>query len=38
MSRSTKKNILLALKGIAMGAVELVPGVSAGTIALRRVY
>jgi putative membrane protein len=34
MSRSTKKNILLALKGIAMGAVELVPGVSAGTIAL----
>jgi putative membrane protein len=34
MSRSTKENILLAFKGIAMGAVELVPGVSAGTIAL----
>jgi len=34
MSRSTKENILLALKGVAMGAVELVPGVSAGTIAL----
>jgi putative membrane protein len=34
MSRSTKENLLLALKGMAMGAVELVPGVSAGTIAL----
>ena len=34
MSRSIKENVLLALKGVAMGAVELVPGVSAGTIAL----
>jgi len=34
MTRSTKENVLLAFKGIAMGAVELVPGVSAGTIAL----
>lgn len=34
MSRTTKENILLAFKGMAMGAVELVPGVSAGTIAL----
>lgn len=34
MSRTTKENVLLALKGMAMGAVELVPGVSAGTIAL----
>lgn len=32
--RSTKENLLLGLKGMAMGAVELVPGVSAGTIAL----
>ena len=34
MKRTTKENVLLALKGMAMGAVELVPGVSAGTIAL----
>ena len=34
MKRTTKQNVLLAFKGMAMGAVELVPGVSAGTIAL----
>ena len=34
MKRTVKENALLALKGMAMGAVELVPGVSAGTIAL----
>lgn len=34
MIRTKKENVLLALKGMAMGAVELVPGVSAGTIAL----
>lgn len=34
MKRTTKENVLLAFKGMAMGAVELVPGVSAGTIAL----
>ncbi|MBL4709552.1 MAG: DUF368 domain-containing protein [Flavobacteriales bacterium] len=34
MARTTKENLLLGLKGMAMGAVELVPGVSAGTIAL----
>ena len=34
MKRTTKQNVLLAFKGMAMGAVELVPGVSAGTIEL----
>lgn len=34
MVRTTKENLMILLKGMAMGAVELVPGVSAGTIAL----
>lgn len=34
MSKTKKEYFLIALKGMAMGAVELVPGVSAGTIAL----
>jgi putative membrane protein len=31
--RSTKHKLLLFLRGVAMGAVDLVPGISAGTIA-----
>ena len=34
MARSIKDYITIGFKGMAMGAVELVPGVSAGTIAL----
>lgn len=34
MKRSLKEYALISLKGMGMGAVELVPGVSAGTIAL----
>ena len=30
---SVKENILLFLKGMAMGAADVVPGVSGGTIA-----
>ncbi|WP_299682753.1 DUF368 domain-containing protein [uncultured Tenacibaculum sp.] len=33
MSRTTKNYIVLALKGMAMGAADVVPGVSGGTIA-----
>ncbi|MBU2020046.1 MAG: DUF368 domain-containing protein [Bacteroidetes bacterium] len=33
MMRSTKDKMLLSLKGIAMGAADVVPGVSGGTIA-----
>ena len=32
--RRTSQNLLLFLRGVAMGAVDLVPGVSAGTVAL----
>jgi len=32
--RHTSQNLLLFLRGVAMGAVDLVPGVSAGTVAL----
>ena len=32
--RQTSQNLLLFLRGVAMGAVDLVPGVSAGTVAL----
>ena len=31
--RSLRQNLLLFLKGIAMGAADVVPGVSGGTIA-----
>ena len=34
MKRGLKDYLLLFFKGMAMGAVELVPGVSGGTIAL----
>lgn len=34
MQRSKKESIQLALKGMAMGAADIVPGVSGGTIAL----
>jgi putative membrane protein len=34
MSRSTKEYISVGLKGLAMGAADIVPGVSGGTIAL----
>lgn len=34
MSRTTKDYILIGLKGMAMGAADIVPGVSGGTIAL----
>ena len=33
MKRSLAQNGLLTLKGIAMGAADVVPGVSGGTIA-----
>ncbi len=33
MSRTTKNYLVLALKGMAMGAADVVPGVSGGTIA-----
>lgn len=33
MSRTTKNYVILALKGMAMGAADVVPGVSGGTIA-----
>lgn len=33
MSRTIKGNLLLSLKGLAMGAADVVPGVSGGTIA-----
>lgn len=33
MSRSTKNYIIISLKGMAMGAADVVPGVSGGTIA-----
>jgi putative membrane protein len=33
MNRNFKENILLFSKGIAMGAADVVPGVSGGTIA-----
>ncbi|PJC60276.1 MAG: DUF368 domain-containing protein, partial [Flavobacteriales bacterium CG_4_9_14_0_2_um_filter_35_242] len=33
MQRSLKDYIVLILKGIAMGAADVVPGVSGGTIA-----
>ncbi|WP_299716478.1 DUF368 domain-containing protein [uncultured Tenacibaculum sp.] len=33
MSRTTKNYVVLALKGMAMGAADVVPGVSGGTIA-----
>ncbi|WP_075342024.1 DUF368 domain-containing protein [Tenacibaculum agarivorans] len=33
MNRTTKSYIVLALKGMAMGAADVVPGVSGGTIA-----
>ncbi|MDY0781081.1 DUF368 domain-containing protein [Tenacibaculum sp. IB213877] len=33
MNRTTRSYILLALKGMAMGAADVVPGVSGGTIA-----
>ena len=33
MSRTIKDYIVIGLKGIAMGAADLVPGVSGGTIA-----
>ena len=31
--KSTQYKLLLFLRGVAMGAVDLVPGISAGTIA-----
>lgn len=34
MAKTTKDYILIGLKGIAMGAADIVPGVSGGTIAL----
>lgn len=34
MSKSKREYFLIALKGIAMGAADIVPGVSGGTIAL----
>ena len=34
MSKSTKEYFLIAIKGVAMGAADIVPGVSGGTIAL----
>ena len=34
MKQSMQKHILVYLKGLAMGAADLVPGVSGGTIAL----
>ena len=34
MSRSTKDYLIIGLKGMAMGAADIVPGVSGGTIAL----
>ena len=34
MAKQFKDRILITLKGLAMGAVEVVPGVSSGTIAL----
>ncbi len=34
MSKSKKEYFVIALKGIAMGAADIVPGVSGGTIAL----
>ena len=34
MQRSKRESIQLALKGMAMGAADIVPGVSGGTIAL----
>ena len=33
MSRNSKDYIGIALKGVAMGAADVVPGVSGGTIA-----
>ena len=33
MTRSTKDYIFILLKGVAMGAADVVPGVSGGTIA-----
>ncbi|MDX9909957.1 MAG: DUF368 domain-containing protein, partial [Mariniphaga sp.] len=33
MSRKTKSYLLLTLKGMGMGAADVVPGVSGGTIA-----
>ena len=34
MERSSKNYLIIALKGMAMGAADIVPGVSGGTIAL----
>ena len=34
MSKSTKEYVFIGLKGMAMGAADIVPGVSGGTIAL----
>jgi len=33
MQRSFKEYLIISLKGIAMGAADVVPGVSGGTIA-----
>lgn len=34
MSRSVKEYVIISLKGIGMGAADIVPGVSGGTVAL----